>query len=414
MFNIMAVGASVAALALAATLVVPQGAGEPDSVPGASGPTHRVATDGSGDYQTINEALAAAEEGDTILVAPGTYSEYLFIEKDITLAGDGPREDIVVEFPEGGPARVFEADEGPYSVSYAVVLQGSDATLRSLTIWVPPDGVGVLVDGGGPELVDLSVVPHPDVQLSGDRSDPDFGAFEFSNGSSPFLRGSSWTGRLFSGQSSPTIEDSIITAGRMPMDGPGEVAVRGNTFLDGGWLHLDFDLTGIIEGNDLSNGSIGIGDGSSMTVKGNVLRNTGSGREAIVVGRDSRALIVGNTVADYPRGIHVDLGALVTIEGNDLTGNDVAIRWESTETGAIDGNTVRGGETGIEIPLGDPSVVDNTVEGASLQGIYVGAGTPTIDGNRVCGSEANLVIGTLADPVIGDNEICPDEVGPAE
>ena len=153
-----------------------------DPAPGAGGPTHRVAADGSRDYQTINDALAAAEDGDTILVAPGTYTEYLLIDKDITVAGDGPREEIVVEFPEGGPVQVFEDDdEGPYSVSFPVVLQGSDAILRGFTIRVPPEGVGVQVDGGGPELVDLSVVAHPDAQASGDISDIEVMALTFVN-----------------------------------------------------------------------------------------------------------------------------------------------------------------------------------------------------------------------------------------
>ena len=38
--------------------------------------------------------------------------------------------------------------------------------------------------------------------------------------------------------------------------------MRGNTFLDGALLHLDSDLTGVIAGNDLSSGSIGIGAGT--------------------------------------------------------------------------------------------------------------------------------------------------------
>src|SRR5688572_4245804 len=48
-------------------------------------------------YQTIAAAVDAAEDGDMILVRPGTYMESVTITKDITLRGDGPREAIVIE-----------------------------------------------------------------------------------------------------------------------------------------------------------------------------------------------------------------------------------------------------------------------------------------------------------------------------
>ncbi len=421
MFSATAVAASVAALALAAMLVIPQGAGEPLPVPAAGGATHRVAADGSGDYQTINDALAAAEEGDTILVAAGTYTEYLLIDKDITLAGDGPREEIVVEFPDGGPAQVFLSDDDEdEEISFPIVLQGADAVLRGLTIVVPLAGGGVLVDGGAPELADLSVVPHPDAEISGTYRDALFMyPFQFKEGSSPVVRDSSWTGFLHSGGSSPTFEGNTITSSVMALDGPGEAVVRGNTFPDGAILHLDFDLTGIIESNDLTNASIGIGAGSSMTVKDNVVRDTRSGRgeAAIAVWEPgSSGHIVGNTVTGSVVGISVSDGAVATVEGNDLIGNDVAIQWSSTETGAIDGNAVREGGIGIEIVAGDPSVVDNTVEGASSWGMVIDVpARPTLEGNTVCGSgRSNLFVVEGADPVVGENQICPDGIEPAE
>ena len=38
----------------------------------------------------------AAEPGDTISLQPGTYVEAVVIDKDLTLAGDGPREEIII------------------------------------------------------------------------------------------------------------------------------------------------------------------------------------------------------------------------------------------------------------------------------------------------------------------------------
>lgn len=49
-----------------------------------------VKTDGSGDFLTIAEAIAAAGEGDLVLIGPGTFNETIEIRKsNLTLAGSG-------------------------------------------------------------------------------------------------------------------------------------------------------------------------------------------------------------------------------------------------------------------------------------------------------------------------------------
>ncbi|MCK4830958.1 DUF1565 domain-containing protein, partial [bacterium] len=40
------------------------------------------------DYSTISQAVAAAREGDTVWVAPGTYKEKLVLERSINLIGE--------------------------------------------------------------------------------------------------------------------------------------------------------------------------------------------------------------------------------------------------------------------------------------------------------------------------------------
>ncbi len=393
----MAVGspmARVAALAvttlLLATLLVSAGIAGARLL--AADAAFIVAQDGSGDFTTISDAVAVAEDGDTVEIRPGTYVEAVAIDKDITLAGDGPREEIVVEFPEGGPTHFFlESD-----FSFPMVLQGSDATVRGLSVHVPLAGGGILVQGGAPELTDLSVLPHPDATVVVfPHPHPSAGlTFGFENGASPVLRDSAWIGHLYSGSSSPTIEDNTITSGQLAMDGPGEAIVRGNTFLDGAVLLPDADLTGAIEGNDLGTGLILVGPGS-MTVQGNEIRGLRSiqyGEAAIRVEDGSSTRILGNRVADSDGGIQVEQGAVATIEGNQLTDNDVAILWQSSEAGAIEGNSVSGGERGIVITDGDPLVV----------------------GNTVCGSGSNLVISERAEPRLGENEICADGVASPE
>nr|BAL53747.1 hypothetical protein HGMM_F08F07C06 [uncultured Acetothermia bacterium]BAL59445.1 hypothetical protein HGMM_OP4C081 [Candidatus Acetothermum autotrophicum] len=62
------------------------------------------------DFPTIQAAIDAAQEGSTILIAPGIYREHLVIAKSLTIRGAGP--DTVLE---GEPSEFepFKEEEGP-------------------------------------------------------------------------------------------------------------------------------------------------------------------------------------------------------------------------------------------------------------------------------------------------------------
>ena len=54
-----------------------------------SGETIIVAKDGSGDYEKIQDAIDAAQGGDTIRVWEGTYEENVVMDKTLSLVGNG-------------------------------------------------------------------------------------------------------------------------------------------------------------------------------------------------------------------------------------------------------------------------------------------------------------------------------------
>ena len=366
MFGITTLATSAAALALIAALVVPRGdSGQPVIPAAGGGATHVVAADGSGSFTTIGEAVAAAAEGDTILVKPGQYREALVIDKDITLQGDGPREGIVFSFPEGGP------NDPDWGLPVTLVVKDSRATIAGLTILTPAKGGAVWVSGGSPTFEDVSVENVPD----------GMGTFNFGEGTSAIVRDSSWDGFWMIDASPVTIEGNTIN-GFSRLFGPDPATISGNTFLAGADLHVQ-GLAGLIEGNEFTDAAITVESGadsdSAVTVRGNTFHdvrwNADHGQAAILVqDAGSTTDIVDNTITGSDTGIGVAFGSAATIMGNDLSGNRAALVVTSSDV-AIEGNTITANETGLRL--------GKTVEMGDA-GLQAGdAARPTVTGNYV-------------------------------
>jgi predicted outer membrane repeat protein len=82
----------------------------------ASGATIHVDWSGEGDYLTIGEAVAAADSGDVVLVAPGTYRgsdnrDIDFYGKIMTVASDSGPEATVIDLEGAGRAFLFSSGE---------------------------------------------------------------------------------------------------------------------------------------------------------------------------------------------------------------------------------------------------------------------------------------------------------------
>ncbi|ONK15788.1 Stage V sporulation protein K [Streptomyces sp. MP131-18] len=94
-------------------------------------------------YATVTEALAAAADGDVLVLGPGTYRENLVIEQSVTVRGPGEAKD--------GPARIAPPDGVPLTV------RGS-ATVQELRIEGQDTAApAVLIENSTPELSGLTV-----------------------------------------------------------------------------------------------------------------------------------------------------------------------------------------------------------------------------------------------------------------
>ncbi len=103
----------------------------------ASAATHSVEQDGSGDYVTIGEAIAAAVSGDSVLVGPGLYAQDLHLDgKVLTLASTS------------GPELTVLSGDGSFRI--LEIFNGGGGTLDGFTLidGVSSSGGAIIVNPG--------------------------------------------------------------------------------------------------------------------------------------------------------------------------------------------------------------------------------------------------------------------------
>ena len=116
------------------------------------GQTHTVAADGSADFDSIAAAVDAATDGDTILIAPGTYAGSVIIDKDIVILGDADdSSEVIVGIAADSPS--VELIE--WSTRYGFWVQGGDVEIGNLTITGPGEGVTAFLVTGHLNLHDV-------------------------------------------------------------------------------------------------------------------------------------------------------------------------------------------------------------------------------------------------------------------
>ena len=356
---------------------------------------------GGGHYTTIGEAVAAAKDGDEILVRPGTYVEAVVVDKDITLRGDGPVEDVVITALEDGPTFTIE-DGGFYEDPFAILLQDTDAKLSDLTFRGEPSEV--IASGGAPTL-EHSVFDETGKSYDGSTTSPAGSSIVINRGSAAVVRDNTITGGgpigVFDG-SEPLVDGNTLSGGPHIFGfGFGDGAVISNNTIEGALVHGIGTFNGsgsfLIEGNTI------IADGPSAA------GSAGRTNHGIDIQAGSPT-VRGNTVTGTSSGGIYVTAPGTSVESNQLSGNKVGIMFHTSE-GTVSDNVVRGGQSGITVGAGAALVTGNDVEGAETRGLVVINGSPVLRDNHSCGNGENLFVADAASPDIDDsNEICEDGV----
>lgn len=354
------------------------------------------------DYPTIQAAIDAAQNGDLVVVSPGTYVENLdFRGKDMTVRSSDPQsaEIVATTILDGGGRGSVVTFQGGETT--AAILSGFTITNGSGTIYLKSSaqdegdarqfcnkgifgspeekrtcGGGIVVHGSSP-TIEGNI-------LTGNKVNHGGGGIFVRSASSPIIRNNQITsneaggggGIFVTDHSSPTIEGNNI---------------GGNRAENGGGIAVDWGSSPTIQGNTIENnqsqvaGGILVFNHSSAAITDNTIaanRATGGGGGGILVGAASDLILEGNEFgrneAAFGGGLFAELASSLKVTSNTFTENV-----SGSFGGAID---LTGGSSA--------EIVDNVFRGnRSIHGggglCVIGRAFATVKGNLFAGNEGS-------------------------
>lgn len=314
--------ASVAACFAASLLAPAPLAGQPIRVgPGA-------------EFSTIGDAVAAARAGDTVLVAPGTYSERLVIDRPLTLKG------------EGWP--VVDGEGIGHVVEVLAPLRLEGFVIRGSGDNVVEEDAGVMVREA------------PGTRIVGNRLEDVFYGIYLKDSQGSVVSGNRIEGKPFAPprrgdgirlwySSASEILDNVVSGTRdLVIYFSDSLLVRGNVIEGGRYgLHYMYSNHTVFERNRFDGNEVGafLMYSTDIRLRENVFANS-AGMSGMGIGlKDADAveasgnLIVGNVV-----GVHLDnsphsADVFNSFTGNLLLANQAGIRlMPSVRRNAFEGN----------------------------------------------------------------------------
>ncbi|MFC7177068.1 right-handed parallel beta-helix repeat-containing protein [Halosegnis marinus] len=408
-------------LAVVVTALVVLSGATPFALVGtASAATLTVDDSGGADYTTIQAAVNAASDGDTILVAPGTYAGDITIDKRLTLRGDTGDS----SFGPGANAPLVDSNAGSIDEGFVLtaaasgtVIEGfvlndfgdegikfdvasgatlSNVVIRDNRIGGDDDGIGQGVDGSlaNIEITNNHFVSEYGIYLSvdGDVTDLSITNNRFDDGSGG-LAGDESVYFSIDG----TVANIDVSNNVMLTEYYGVYAYFYNATSD--VTVTNNDVTADYEGIYIDIEPYDDGDAvSGVTVSNNDVTSDDYGiyLDIEVYDADVTGVTVSNNDVDsYYEAVYVDISADngdvvdVSVDGNTLASDSdegLYLYFDLDDDASLDGATADGNtvttadDAGIYVELyGDSStttvsglsVSDNTVSNTGDQGIYV-------------------------------------------
>lgn len=375
---------------------------------------------GGGDFASIQDAINAAADGDTITVEAGTYTESLnFLGKEVTVTSadgaasttiDGGGEKWVVQMVSGETsASVLDGFTIENTAGRGIYLDSVTAVLSNLTLTGmgidENDGGALNVFGGSPLVSDCTFsdnignegghvyVESADLTIEGSAFD-----------SAQASRG----GAISSPFSTITIQDSAFSNNK---------AVDAGGAINGGSITLsltntDFSGNG---GEGIVGSAIYLSDTNTLTIEGGTFSGHGGTEEYIAgtvwVGEVSTAVVSGATFSDNSCtvgcGLYVAGGSVVEVSDSTFTGNNSeagggVFVYDSTLTVtdcSFSDSTGDKGGAGIYAAESTTTVVRSAFSSNSAGDVggalFIDNGEMTIDGSTFTSNTAGYVGGAI-------------------
>jgi nitrous oxidase accessory protein NosD len=321
------------------------------------------------DYTTVQDGLNAATAGDTVLVAPGTFTENII----------WPQTDEVTLLSEQGADH--SALSGGTAGRVILIWEIAAAVINGFTI---RDGIAAAEQNGG------GIYGYnTNLNLCNCVISENFG-------------GNSWggAGALFAG-GAPVISDNVFTSNEAQQSSVGSALA----LQDSGALVTRNMFT--LNSDPEHSGALSVEYGSVQITRNTFISNPTSGILLWEGSGDIRDNIFINNVPD---GIMNDKSGWVHIENNLFYGNpENGIRFSNADThNHIIGNTIIGSAHGIKISYSDgPLEVNNNIVTGCSEGISINQDEPVgINNNDVWNNTTNYT--GIDDPTGSDGNISLD------
>jgi hypothetical protein len=361
-----------------------------------------------GDFATISAAVAAANDGDTVRVYAGTYTEHVDVTKSIVLIGSGPDTTTTIVAPaDFATNSAYNYARANFTTERAIVHIGGSAVLtvsmQGFTIdgsrLGPPATEGVAYAGVLAERAIITFANNTIQNILPADSSQTYNTTY--NGRGISVRGDSCLANI-TGNTLTEINRYFIfinatdNTGVLPAVFP-VATISGNTITGKGTYN------GAQKGIWLNNGCLGTISGNTITNMDYIDAYIESDRAtAITIRRGylnpgQRNRIYGNTLTTGSfvnnKGIFAE-GGRDSIAGNTVTGFRFGIQLDDEDSAMVVGNTVTGGQIGVMVST-------TTIPQVAAYAITIG-GSPAAK-NTITGQDPSSIGAAIAlsfrDPV---------------
>ncbi len=344
-------------------------------------------------YVSIDRALEAANDGDTILVHSGTYYGRLTVDRDVTITGvdtgggkpviNGRGMGDIVTIAASGVRLEGFLVINSYGAGSGILVTADDCTIAGNDVTRCIDGIRIgdarNVTVSGNHVYDnddagIYVTNVSDVRVNGNHANDNLYGVYMEKSSDSIIEGNNCSDNIdidvyLEYINDSTVRGNTITSKRIKdkkIDGIG-IRYGTNVTFDGNYVSRHYYGIKVYESQDcLVENNVADGSGVNIrldfnthdtTLRNNTVRN---GVDNVYLHSSAYDNIVeNNTCYNGREGIYMLESVGNVIRGNEVYNNSIGIRMVSTTGNTITGNYVYANSEGIDADGGDNLVYGN-------------------------------------------------------